>query len=321
MPAALREGLGALADEHPRLERQPPAVVGPSDPGVVLPGRPRHASRPSADGPDGLRDLRPPGGRADPGPGHLRHLVQLRPVAVLDARLAGRHATTCARYYPGAVMETGYDIIFFWVARMMMLGIHLTGDAPFQTVYLHGPGQGPVRPADVEDEGQRRRPARGDRRRRRRRAPLRADQRHVARATTRSSGSEARGRPELREQALERDALRRSGRGRRRSPADAPRRAPDPAHLGPAERWIRSRAAATVDGGRPGASPTYNYGEVDAAPVRRDLERVLRLGARAGEGPPGRRVARPTPSARRRGGRSSRRSTRTSGCSTRSCRS
>ena len=42
------------------------------------------------------------------------------------------------RYYPGAIMETGYDIIFFWVARMMMLGIHLIDSAPFQRVYLHG---------------------------------------------------------------------------------------------------------------------------------------------------------------------------------------
>jgi valyl-tRNA synthetase len=43
-----------------------------------------------------------------------------------------------ARFYPGTVMETGYDILFFWVARMMMLGIHLTGEAPFETVYLSG---------------------------------------------------------------------------------------------------------------------------------------------------------------------------------------
>ena len=42
------------------------------------------------------------------------------------------------RFYPGSVMETAYDIIFFWVARMMMLGIHLTGQAPFHTVYLSG---------------------------------------------------------------------------------------------------------------------------------------------------------------------------------------
>src|SRR5215212_5386843 len=42
------------------------------------------------------------------------------------------------RYFPGTVMETGYDIIFFWVARMMMLGIFLADDVPFRKVYLHG---------------------------------------------------------------------------------------------------------------------------------------------------------------------------------------
>ncbi|MDQ3937883.1 MAG: valine--tRNA ligase, partial [Chloroflexota bacterium] len=42
------------------------------------------------------------------------------------------------RYYPGTVMETGYDIIFFWVARMMMLGEWLVGREPFSVVYLHG---------------------------------------------------------------------------------------------------------------------------------------------------------------------------------------
>ena len=41
-------------------------------------------------------------------------------------------------FYPTAVMETGYDILFFWVARMIMLGIENTGDIPFRTVYLHG---------------------------------------------------------------------------------------------------------------------------------------------------------------------------------------
>lgn len=42
------------------------------------------------------------------------------------------------RFYPTAVMETGADIIFFWVARMIMLGLYLTDEAPFRTVYLHG---------------------------------------------------------------------------------------------------------------------------------------------------------------------------------------
>ncbi|HEY1086935.1 MAG TPA: class I tRNA ligase family protein, partial [Archangium sp.] len=41
------------------------------------------------------------------------------------------------QFYPNSVMETGHDIIFFWVARMMMFGIHFLGEVPFKTVYLH----------------------------------------------------------------------------------------------------------------------------------------------------------------------------------------
>lgn len=41
-------------------------------------------------------------------------------------------------FYPTAVMETGYDILFFWVGRMIMMGIYCTGKAPFKYVYLHG---------------------------------------------------------------------------------------------------------------------------------------------------------------------------------------
>jgi valyl-tRNA synthetase len=42
-----------------------------------------------------------------------------------------------ARYYPGDVLVTGFDIIFFWVARMMMQGLHFMKDVPFRTVYIH----------------------------------------------------------------------------------------------------------------------------------------------------------------------------------------
>ncbi|KAG2496325.1 hypothetical protein HYH03_005557 [Edaphochlamys debaryana] len=41
-------------------------------------------------------------------------------------------------FYPTQMMETGHDILFFWVARMIMMGIEFTGKAPFSTVYLHG---------------------------------------------------------------------------------------------------------------------------------------------------------------------------------------
>ncbi len=45
--------------------------------------------------------------------------------------------TDVKRYYPTDVLVTGWDIIFFWVARMMMMGLHFMKDAPFSTVYIH----------------------------------------------------------------------------------------------------------------------------------------------------------------------------------------
>jgi valyl-tRNA synthetase len=42
------------------------------------------------------------------------------------------------RFYPTSVMETGYDILPFWVMRMIMMGLHRTGEVPFHSVYLHG---------------------------------------------------------------------------------------------------------------------------------------------------------------------------------------
>ena len=45
--------------------------------------------------------------------------------------------TDVKRYYPTDVLVTGFDIIFFWVARMMMMGLHFMKDVPFPTVYIH----------------------------------------------------------------------------------------------------------------------------------------------------------------------------------------
>jgi valyl-tRNA synthetase len=49
-----------------------------------------------------------------------------------------RETPELRKYYPGDVLVTGFDIIFFWVARMMMMGIYCTGQVPFRTVCIHG---------------------------------------------------------------------------------------------------------------------------------------------------------------------------------------
>ena len=45
--------------------------------------------------------------------------------------------TALKKYYPNSTLVTGFDIIFFWVARMMMSGIHFMGEVPFKNVYIH----------------------------------------------------------------------------------------------------------------------------------------------------------------------------------------
>ncbi len=150
-----------------------------------------------------------------------------------------------ARFYPGTVMETAYDIIFFWVARMMMLGIHLMGDAPFAVVYLSGLVRDPygqkmsktkgnvVDPLEAIDESG-------------------ADALRFALIHGAAPGNDQKFSAEKLENARNfANKLWNAARfvlGAR--PATilpgATRVAPDPAHLGPAERWLRSRLAATV---------------------------------------------------------------------------
>ena len=149
------------------------------------------------------------------------------------------------RFYPGSVMETAYDIIFFWVARMMMLGIHLTGEAPFHTVYLSGLIRDPfgqkmsktkgnsVDPLATIDE-------------------IGADALRFALVNGTGPGSDARlGQEKLENARNFTNKLWNAARfvlGARPATirAGTPRRKPDRANVGPADRWILARAAATV---------------------------------------------------------------------------
>jgi hypothetical protein len=123
-------------EQHPALVHLAPALVGPPDPGLVRPDgtvfvaeKRRGALRSAAEGTT-ASDV------ADARRGRARHLVLVGAVAVLDAGLAGRDAGAEA-LLPDHVLVTGFDIIFFWVARMMMMGLHFMGEVPFHTVYIH----------------------------------------------------------------------------------------------------------------------------------------------------------------------------------------
>ena len=81
--------------------------------------------------------------RAAAGGGRARHLVQLGAVAVRDARLAGGRRPELQAFYPTDFLTTAREIIFLWVARMMMMGLEFAGRVPFNDVYVHSVIQAP----------------------------------------------------------------------------------------------------------------------------------------------------------------------------------
>ena len=76
--------------------------------------------------------------RPDARPGRPRHLVQPPPLWPHSTLGWPRDTEDMSYFYPTSDMETGHDILFFWIARMMMMGIENTGEVPFRTIYLHG---------------------------------------------------------------------------------------------------------------------------------------------------------------------------------------
>ena len=128
-----------------RVDAQHPALVHlPPDRGGAT--RSRHGTARTARFSSTKREDEASGG----GGGALRRADRTRP-ATRTCSTPGSHRrcgrsrrwagpsrpTELERYYPGDVLVTGFDIIFFWVARMMMMGLHFMGDVPFRTVYIH----------------------------------------------------------------------------------------------------------------------------------------------------------------------------------------
>ena len=79
---------------------------------------------------------------------HGRDVVLTRDEDVLDTWFSSalwpfstlgwpEHTAEVRSFYPSTVLVTGFDIIFFWVARMMMMGLHVTGEVPFKTVFIN----------------------------------------------------------------------------------------------------------------------------------------------------------------------------------------
>lgn len=60
------------------------------------------------------------------------------PYATLDYGLKGETGKDFKEFYPNGLMETGGEILYPWVSRMVMLGLYLTGEVPFRAVYIHG---------------------------------------------------------------------------------------------------------------------------------------------------------------------------------------
>jgi valyl-tRNA synthetase len=164
----LGEDLVQLAGEHPALVRLAPALVGPPDPGLVR----RQTATSSS---PRRRRRRARGGRAP-----LR-----RDEDVLDTWFSSalwpfatlgwpEETELLKRHYPNDVLISGFDIIFFWDARMAMQGLHFMGEVPWKTLYLHGLVRDAKGAEDVQVEGQHGRSARPDRPLRRRCAALHA---------------------------------------------------------------------------------------------------------------------------------------------------
>ncbi len=188
-----------LARQPPRLEHLPPAVVGSPDPGLVLPGRSRHRG---GGGSDHLCGVRPR--RAAPGRGRARHVVLVAAVAVLDAGLARGHGGPARLLSERRARDGVRDPLPLGGADDHVGPVPDGGRAVPRRRHPRARAR-PAGTQDVQVARQRDRSDGDDRPLRRRRVALLARARRDRGAAGHPAlGGGDRGRPELREQALER---------------------------------------------------------------------------------------------------------------------
>ena len=234
-PSAGRRAYVTLARQPARLEHLAAALVGPPDPRVVLPRRPRHR---------GARDARRVRARAGAPSSSRTPTCSTRgsPRSCGRSRRSAGPSDTpdLETFYPNAVLVTGYEILYLWVARMIMSGTVARRRRPVPR--RRDPRARPrrARPQDVEVARQRDRPARDDRPLRRRRA---CGSRSRARPP---AGSRTSRSPRSRSRAA---ATSRTRSGTRRASCSARSRASRPPlppleRLTLAERWLLSRHQA-----------------------------------------------------------------------------
>ena len=133
VPERWEKTLLPLDGEPARLDHLAPDLVGASHPRLVL-RRLRRGHR----GPRGTRRACACGS-ADPAPGQDVLDTWFSSALLPFSTLGWPDDTADFRaFYPNAVLVTAYDIIYFWVARMIQMGLHFTGGQPFADVVIHG---------------------------------------------------------------------------------------------------------------------------------------------------------------------------------------